>query len=144
MTAPVRCFVAYPSSPAGRAESIEKAIQNIQDGGVVDVISWRKLSVTGRVVVNVVCDEIRNRELFIADVTGLNPNVLFELGYAIALRKRIWLILDPSIERAKLDFERFQLLTTVGYRCYSNSQEIENGFYQDQPYSKLERTFTKI
>ena len=39
----------------------------------------------------------------------------FELGYAVAHRKRIWILLDTAIEKAKLDFDRFQLFTTVGY-----------------------------
>ena len=139
MPAPSGAFVAYPSLPASRAEAIETAIKNIQGGALVDMLGWRDLSVNGRVVISAICDEIRKRELFVADVTGLNPNVLFELGYAVALRKRIWLLLDPSIERAKVDFERFQLLTTIGYQPYTNSQDIENGFYKDEPYTNLDR-----
>ena len=143
MTANVKCFVAYPSSPVARAEAIERAVQNIQGGGIADIVSWKSLSVSGRVVVNAVCDEIRECGVFIADATGLNPNVLFELGYAVALRKRIWLLLDPSIERAKLGFERFQLLTTIGYCPYSNSLDIENGFYKDAPYNNLDQDLYK-
>jgi hypothetical protein len=139
MAAPTGCFVAYPSSPPARAEAIETAIKNIHGGALVDMLGWRDLSINGRVIISVICDEIRKRDLFIADVTGLNPNVLFELGYAVALRKRIWLLLDPSIERAKVDFERFQLLTTIGYQPYSNSQAIENGFYKDEPYRNLDQ-----
>ena len=105
----------------------------------MQILTWRGTSVGGRVIIGTICDEIRSRELFVADVTGLNPNVLFELGFAVALRKRIWLLLDPNIERAKLDFERFQLLTTIGYWPYSNSLDIINGFYSDAPYKKLDQ-----
>jgi hypothetical protein len=68
-------------------------------------------------------------------LTGLNPNVLFELGYAVAHRKRIWLLLDVAIEKAKLEFDRFQLFTTVGYQGASNSEKIVKGFFADQPYA---------
>jgi len=78
--------------------------------------------------------------LFIADVSALNPNVLFELGFAIASRKRIWLLLDGTRARTRQDFERFQLLTTVGYREYSNSNDVLRLFYSDQPYASLEKT----
>jgi hypothetical protein len=78
------CFVAYPSSPVDRAELIERAIETIQSGGVVDIIGWKSLRVSGRVIITTICDEIKKRDVFIADVTRLNPNVLFELGYAIA------------------------------------------------------------
>jgi hypothetical protein len=106
---------------------------------VVDAIGWKSLTVSGRVVISAICDEIKNCQIFIADVTGLNPNVLFELGYAITHRRRIWLLLNPQIERAKADFDRFQLLTTVGYSSYSNSGDILSHFYRDEPYKKLDQ-----
>ncbi|MGH9514045.1 MAG: P-loop ATPase, Sll1717 family [Terriglobales bacterium] len=143
MAIQARGFVAYPSASSGRSETIEGAIENIQGGGVIDLLGWKDLAISGRVIIGAICEEIRNRHLFIADVTGLNPNVLFELGFAIANRKRIWLLLDPNIERAKLDFERFQLLTTIGYCPYSNSQDIVNGFYREEPYSKLDQDLQK-
>ena len=95
--------------------------------------------ISGRIVISAICDEIKNCQIFVADTTGLNPNVLFELGYAIAQKKRVWLLLNPHIERAKVDFDRFQLLTTVGYATYINSQEIVTAFYRDEPYNKLDQ-----
>ncbi|MGB8524237.1 MAG: hypothetical protein WCD43_14830, partial [Candidatus Acidiferrales bacterium] len=74
-----------------------------------------------------------------ADVTGLNPNVLFELGYAIAQKRRIWLLLNPQIEHARLEWDRFQLLTTVGFAAYGNSAEILARFYHEEPYTNLDQ-----
>lgn len=138
MSDKVRCFVAYASEPISRAESIETATKEIAGGGIVEMAEWKKVRVGGRVIIGAICDEIRWCQLFIADVTGLNPNVLFELGYAIALRKRVWLLFDPNIDRAKQDFDRFQLLTTIGYSPFSNSRDIIGAFYRDQPYSHLD------
>lgn len=64
-----RCFVAYPSLPADRVECIETAIENIRAGGVVDIASWKDLGITGRLVIDRICDEIQNRDIFLADVT---------------------------------------------------------------------------
>jgi hypothetical protein len=69
--------------------------------------------------------------------------VLFEFGYAIAKNKRTWVLRDPSIEKAQLDYERFKLLTTVGYCSYCNSSDIENLFYDERPYEDLESTLYK-
>jgi len=140
MLGKVQCFVAYPSDPPFRAESVELAIKEISDGGVVDIAGWKSASVGGRIIISAICEQIRRCELFIADVTGLNPNVLFELGYAIALNKRIWLIFDTNIERAKQEFSSFQLLTTAGYKPFSNSREIVTEFYKDEPYKSLDKT----
>ncbi len=110
------------------------AITNIQAGRVVDICGWTSLAVSGRVMISAICDEIKSREIFIADLTGLNPNVLFELGYAIAHKRRIWLLLNPDIEHARRDWDKFQLLLNVGYAPYNNSRDIERRFYLDKPY----------
>jgi hypothetical protein len=123
------CFFAYPSVPADRAESIEAALREIALGAVVEAYGWKELNVEGRLVITAICDAIKKCTLFVADVTGLNPNVLFELGYALAHKKRLWLLLNQNIEQARLDFDRFELLTTVGYTPYNNSYDIVKRFY---------------
>ena len=130
-----KCFVAYPSAPVARAETVESVIETISRTGVVDIKGWRSISPGGRPIISRIFEEIRDCKCFIADLTGLNPNVLFELGYAVAHRKRIWLLLDVAIEKAKLEFDRFQLFTTVGYQGASNSEKIVKGFFADQPYA---------
>jgi len=130
-----KCFVAYTSTPIARAEVVEETIKTIALNGVVEIKGWKSLFPTGRPIITPIFDEIRACKCFIADLTGLNPNVLFELGYALAHRKRIWILLDTEIEKAKMDFERFQLFTTIGYQRGSNSDVLVKGFFTDQPYA---------
>lgn len=130
-----KCFVAYPSTPAARAETVEGVIETLSGSGVVSIRGWKSLFAGGRPIINRIFEEIRDCKCFIADLTGLNPNVLFELGYAVAHRKRVWLLLDTAVEKAKLDLDRFQLFATVGYQGSSNSDKIVEGFFQDQPYA---------
>ena len=79
---------------------------------------------------------IDKADYFCADLTGLNDNVLFEVGYAIAKRKPIWLLHDSSITKAKNRLKQFNLLTNIGYCAYTNSSAIVEGFYKDPPYDK--------
>ena len=104
------------------------------------MVTWQSLQIGGRLLLSTICDAIAQRPLFIADVSALNPNVLFELGFAIASRRRIWLLIDGTRARAASEFERFQLLTTVGYREFNNSNDLLRLFYADQPYASLEKT----
>src|SRR4030042_5228367 len=134
MTAKRRCVVAYPSTPAALSETVEEAIKALRQGQVVDIIGWKSTSVSGKFIITEICKAIDESEIFICELTDLNHNVLFELGYAIARNKRIWVILDPSIERSKSDYKKFKLLTTIGYTPYLNSREIVDAFYIDQPY----------
>ena len=65
--------------------------------------------------------------------------MLFELGYAIAHRKRLWLLLNPRIGHARTQWDKFQLLTTVGFAPYNNSAEIVKRFYSEEPYKHLDQ-----
>lgn len=143
MSAKVSCFVAYPSKPPSLAETIERAIEIIDQGQVVAIDGWKSTSVAGKFIMMAICEAIQERDIFVCDLTNLNHNVLFELGYAIAKKKRIWILLDPSIEKSRFDYNKFRLLTTVGYSPYSNSHEIEEAFYKDQPYNDLGSTVYK-
>jgi hypothetical protein len=129
-----KCFVAFPSTLPSKGDAIEAAVTELNDGAVVKVTSWTSLAVSGRPIIGTICEQIQSSDLLIADITNLNPNVLFELGYAITQRKRLWLIFNPRVAGAKTLFDRFQLLTTVGYTPYSSSHEIVSNFYRDQPY----------
>jgi hypothetical protein len=65
---------------------------------------------------------------------------MFELGFSIARDKRIWLIRDDSYVDSKMEFEQLRLLTTVGYRPYTNVEQIIKGFFADNPHLTLEDT----
>jgi len=135
-----KCFVAYASSLPSRGDAIEAAVAELNQGQVVQAISWTSLAVSGRPIIGAICDEIRNSDLLIADITNLNPNVLFELGFALTQPKRLWLIFNPKVAGAKFLFDRFQLLTAIGYSPYTNSRDIVERFYKDEPYTKLNQT----
>lgn len=143
MSAKVSCFFAYPSEPLDLAETIEKAIEEIKHGRTVVINGWKSTSVSGKFIMLTICEAIAQRDIFVCDLTNLNHNVLFELGYAIAKKKRIWILLNPSIQKSKADYEKFKVLTTVGYSSYTNSYEITTAYYEAQPYNDLESTIYK-
>jgi len=134
----IKGFFAYPALPSIQ-ETITDAIKSINGADVVDITGWEKVKTPGLTLIHTICDYINNSDIFLADLTFLNANVLFELGYAIAKNKRILSFLDTSIEKSKNNFERFGL-STLGYIPYNNSQDIVNGFFKIQPYSDLDKT----
>lgn len=140
MSREIGCFTAYPSYPPSLVETLEEAINQIEQSGLVHISSWKSTSVTGKFVITEICKSIEASDVFICDLTNLNHNVLFELGFAIARNKRIWILLNPSIETSKVDYDKFKILTTVGYVPYINVHEICDAFYRDQPYKDLEGT----
>ena len=133
-------FLAYASGVPALEETIENAVNLLNKSDTVEILSWSKLQIGGRILIATICAEIDQRDIFIADITRLNPNVLFELGYAIAKNRRIWLMLDGGIDQSVQYVRGFQLLNTIGYRKYNNQYDIETTFHSDQPYATLEQT----
>ena len=136
----VTCFYAYPTFPLSLSETIETAIPKLCKTGYVDIIGWKSLGVSGKFVIGKICEAIRKADIFLCDVTNLNPNVLFELGYAIAQDKRVWLSLDRTDPKAESNFKKTKILSTIGYRTYSNSDNLTEGFLSDRPFSEIEET----
>ena len=98
-------FFAYASAPHSISATIRAAIQAINKNQGAVIQSWEELQINGKYLIREICDAIDQSDFFCADITGINPNVLFELGYAIATDKRIWLISDDSYSGAKKDQE---------------------------------------
>ncbi len=135
-----KAFFAYPSNRPILMEAIRDAVDELNAGKQVSIKTWEKCNIGGKFVINTICDAIDESALFFADLTGLNPNVMFELGYAIARDKRIWLIFDTLYKKEKNMFNELKVLSTVGYVPYSNSHHIVSGFYQNNPVADIEKT----
>ena len=135
-----KAFFAYPSTSPTLREPIRDAVRELNAAKRINITTWEKCSIGGKLIINAICDAIDEAELFFADLTGLNANVMFELGYAIAHDKRVWLIFDESYTEGKKMFNQLKVLTTVGYLPCSNSDNIVSGFYSHKPFADLENT----
>lgn len=133
-------FFAYASSPPSIPPTIRAAVESINKTQNAFIQVWEELETNGRYIVSEICDAINQSDFFCADVTVINPNVLFELGYAIAAKKRIWLIRDDSYSDVKKEFDQLRQLTTVGFSPYVNSEQIIKSFFSDRPHLTLDRT----
>ena len=113
-------FFAYSNQPTSARESIEEAIEIINSYGTVLLKSWTSYNVNGKLVIDEVTKAIDEVDYFCADLTGFSDNVLFELGYAIATDKTIFLILDHSHIESVRRYKELSYLTTIGYQKYVN------------------------
>lgn len=138
--APIKGFFAYPSNPPNSSDAIKEAVEQLNINQEVKIKTWEELTIVGKRIISEICNEIDSSQLFLADITGINPNVLFELGYAIAKNKRIWLILDTSILNSKTLFDQFSTLISFGYAPYQNSGHIIRRFYEEIPQHDLAST----
>ncbi len=133
-------FFAYPSQPPDIGETIRYGVRKINERGQAQIRTWEDCKVGGKAIIQEICRCIDESDIFCADLCGLNANVMFELGYAIAKNKRTWLTLDPTVGKYKSEFEQMRILTTIGYAKYTNSSDINSHFHNDQPYADRETT----
>ncbi len=135
-----KAFFAYPSSSPTLKKSIQEAVHILNSQGYIKIKTWEDCSTGGKFILDTICHEIDEADLFLADLTGLNANVMFELGYAIARKKRVWLIFDQTYKKGKNMFNQLKVLTTVGYVSCCNSDDIVSKFYKENPAGDIENT----
>jgi hypothetical protein len=136
-------FFAYSSMPPHCGEFIEEAIKDIHKSGhLVLLKSWKSMSVAGKFVISEILKEIEISDFLCADLTGLNENVLFEIGFAIGKGKPIWLIQDTSIADSYNRFKELNFLATIGYAPYTSSNDIVNAFLNSKAYLNSSQVLT--
>jgi hypothetical protein len=118
-------LVAYPSDPKTIGQTISKCLEKLQhDENFRKLLSWEENDVPGRFISTEVLNNIENGSVFVADITRLNFNVIFEIGYAIGCRKRAILVRNENI-RPELDLIRqVGIFDTLGYANYQDSASL--------------------
>jgi nucleoside 2-deoxyribosyltransferase len=96
----------------------ESGVRTIQiDESFQSGTEWR--------LANAVTDAIQEADFIVADVSMKDPNVLYELGYAHALRKPTLLMLSiDSKEEMPSDLAGYQMLTYNPRDIYSIESQI--------------------
>jgi hypothetical protein len=117
--------ILYPSRPV-ISLNIEAAAQLHQDG-THRYQTWKDLATTGQIVFCAICKGMRFSDAVAVDVTTLNFNLLFEIGFALGLEIPVIPVRDTSILTNADDFKELGLLDTLGYLDFQNSDTLYRG-----------------
>ena len=69
---------------------------------------------------------MRASNFVVANITTLNFNVLFELGYAIGLNKPILPLRDTTYSQDKTLFDQLGIFDVIGYENFQNGRELRS------------------
>jgi hypothetical protein len=120
----VKIFFAYPSKPPSVRDPIEQLPQKQSAlSKQLYVRLWSALDIPGKFIAAEITNAIDDSDLLAADVTYLNFNVLYEIGFAIGRGKRIVLTKNRSVAPDP-DAAEVGIVDTLGYLDYSNSDEL--------------------
>mgnify|MGYP000583497179 CR=1 FL=1 len=90
-------FVAYPSNPAQISQVLTDAIKRVNAYKGRLYTGWEENDIAGRSLTAPIFSGLNDAELLVADISVLNFNVTFEIGYAIGLGRRVVLIKSSEI-----------------------------------------------
>lgn len=134
-------FLGYPEQPPPHA--IRSFARKLNDDGV-DACTWESLEVDGRIVLDEILTAIETSSMSVFDVTYPNPNVLFELGYAIGRGRPVWLTLDTTDSGAQKAWSELAILKPLGYTAYKNSTDLHGRFKLVAPLNTLTAPYDKL
>ena len=121
-------LLLYPSDPAVIAATIEQGINELRRIAPGSRwLSWKDLGISGQIIFCQICKALRFTQRAFADVTTLNFNLLFEIGYAIGLGLPVVPIRDTTYVKDGKVFDELGLLDTIGYIDFQNSRTLVAG-----------------
>ncbi len=118
-------LVAYPAEPDDIGLTIRRALDKLhKEDRFSQLNSWEESDIPGKFIISEILGNIEKGSLFIADITRLNFNVVFEIGYAIGCKKRAFLINNELIRSDNELVRKVGIFDTMGYKSYQDSTSL--------------------
>jgi len=91
---------------------------------LVSATTWEEMDIAGRFIATEVLTNIDSSEFIVADISRLNFNVTYEIGYSIGKGHRVLLTKHRSVAAQGLSLDDLGLFDTLGWKAYSNGNEL--------------------
>ncbi len=118
-------FVAFPGAPPPLYESVTRAIEIANAAsGHLTFRGWPESDIAGRPLTGPILSGIEEASLVVADVTFLNFNVTYEIGFAIGVRKRTYLVRNETFKDDGESVSKVGIFDTLGYVNYADSGSL--------------------
>jgi hypothetical protein len=120
-----RAFVAYSSRDPTLADVIARAVAKANaQHHFVHYTPWVFNDIAGVPLVSPIIEGIEESAFVVADISYLNPNVVYEVGLAIGKAKRAFLIRKRGFEGDKRIGQAAGIFDTLGYEEYGSADEL--------------------
>ncbi|MEA2984063.1 MAG: hypothetical protein QOD94_317, partial [Alphaproteobacteria bacterium] len=120
-----KVFVAYASRDEAHAETVLDAVRRVNALlQPYDYHPWPFNDVPGEPLISPILENIEESAFVVADVTFLNLNVVYEVGYAIGKKKRAFLVRSKAVTGDKVLATTAGIFDTLGYFAYEDAQVL--------------------
>lgn len=103
-------------------DGVGKANRKLRD--VFRYEPWAFNDIAGAPLVSPIIEGIDESQFIVADITYLNPNVVYEVGYAIGRSKRAFLVRHSSIEGDRKIALDVGIFDTLGYESFDSDDSL--------------------
>lgn len=119
-----RGFVAYPGIPPMLGQTVSRAVQLV--GDELELSTWQENEIAGRPLIDPIFQNINSSDFLVGDISILNFNVTYEIGYGIGKNRRVFLIKNAAIQSNDDQIRRIGIFDTLGYELYENAEQLAN------------------
>lgn len=118
--------MAYPARPTDIGETIERAKDLSASSTELEISTWARDDLGGQQLIQPIVKAIQEADVVAADVTALNFNVTYELGYAIGLGKRVLPLQFQAYPAEDADILAIGLYDTLLRQSYADADGALN------------------
>jgi len=130
----VRAFFAYASTEPDAIRAIHAAKDSLGlSRRDLEIHLWEENDISGRPLTDPIFEHIAKADMLLADITVMNFNVAFEIGYALGLGKRVHLVRDRNIARETALITRIGIFDTLGFASYTEGDSLAALLRDAQP-----------
>lgn len=131
-------FVAYSGRDKNHARTIFDGIRkaNAVTANPIRFEPWEFNDISGQNLISPIIEKIDSSPFIVADITYLNFNVVYEIGFGIGRNKKVHLIRSRDIIGDRDLAKAVGVFDTLGYQHFSTDEEIRNnltGYISDKP-----------
>jgi hypothetical protein len=122
-----KAFVAYPSRDKALSEGIFDAVRKANALAIPVIYEpWQFNDIPGTPLVSPILEKIDDAPYLVADITYLNLNVAYEIGFAVGRCKRAFLTRHKLTEGDKGLTKSVGIFDTLGYFEYETFDELKD------------------
>ena len=124
MTSPT-AFVAYSSNNTSLSGTILEAVRHANSkSNAVRYEPWEYNDIPGQFVISPILERIHESSFIVADITYLNLNVVYEIGFTIGSRKRAFLVRHEHTHGDMDAAKHAGIFDTLGYFEYADRDAL--------------------
>ncbi len=123
-----KAFVAYSSRDGQLAALIAQGVAkaNRMLGNRLRYAPWEFNDIAGNPLISPIIEGIDASRFVVADITYLNPNVVYEVGFAIGRSRRCFLVRHSGTEGDQKAAREVGIFDTLGYDSYADEDGLAN------------------